>query len=71
MTVDEALNLARNLKYGPLPKPSDPLPDVNEAIELIRRERHECGFNWLTGEAAEKELCEWKGQLQDQGRTST
>ena len=47
MTLEDALNLARNLKYGPLPRPDDPCPDVNEAIELIHQERRGCGFNWL------------------------
>ena len=56
MTVQDALSLARNLKYGPLPKASDPFPTVDEAIELIHAERGECGFNWLTGEAAEQVL---------------
>ena len=56
MTVNEALAIARNLKYGPLPKPDDPLPSVAEAIGLIHAERHTCGFNWLTGEAAEQVL---------------
>ena len=56
MTVKEALRLARNLKYGPLPRPGDPVPTVDEAIALIRQERRECGFNWLTGEAAEQAL---------------
>jgi hypothetical protein len=58
MTVERALNLARDLKYGPLPKPNDPTPSVDEAIEIIREERRTCGFNWITGEAAEKVLCE-------------
>ena len=56
MAVDEALSLARNLEYGPLPKPEDPVPGVDEAIDLIHQERLECGFNWLTGEAAEAVL---------------
>ena len=56
MTVNEALAIARNLKYGPLPKPDDPMPRVAEAIELIHEERQTCGFNWLTGEAAEQVL---------------
>ena len=56
MNITDALNLARNLKYGPLPKPDDPLPTVEEAIQLIQRERRDCGFNWLTGEAAEQAL---------------
>ena len=58
MTVEKALNLARDLMYGPLPKPNDPTPSVDEAIEIIREERRTCGFNWLTGEAALNVLCE-------------
>ena len=49
MTVNDALSMARNLRYGPLPKPDDPAPTVEEAIELIHEERRTCGFNWLTG----------------------
>lgn len=60
MNTTEALNLARNLKFGPLPAPNDPLPSLDEAIELIREERRTCGFNWLTGEAAEQALQEEK-----------
>jgi len=56
MNTNEALSLARNLKYGPLPKPDDPLPTVEEALQLIQQERRDCGFNWLTGEAAEQAL---------------
>ena len=58
MTVEKALNLARNLKDGPLPKPDDPVPSVEEAVSIINEERRTCGFNWLTGEAAEKVLRE-------------
>ena len=53
MTVDEALSIARNLRYGPLPKPDDPTPRLCEAVSLIHEERRKCGFNWLTGEKAE------------------
>ena len=58
MTVVKALELARNLKYGPLPKPDDPTPTVKEAVSIISEERRSCGFNWLTGEAAETVLRE-------------
>jgi hypothetical protein len=58
MTVEKALSLARDLMYGPLPNPNDPTPSVEEAIGIIREERRTCGFNWITGEAAEKVLCE-------------
>lgn len=56
MTANEALKLARDLKFGPMTKPDDPMPDTDEAIELIREARKGCGFNWLTGEAAEAVL---------------
>jgi hypothetical protein len=52
--IESALKLARSLKYGPLPQPEDPFPDLEEALELIREERRTCDFNWLTGAAAEK-----------------
>ena len=52
MTTEKALAIARNLKYGPLPNPSDPTPDLEEAWELINRERHTCGHTWITGDAA-------------------
>ena len=58
MTVEKALSLARDLMYGPLPKTSDPTPSVKDAIEIIHDRRHTCGFNWLTGEAAENVLRE-------------
>jgi len=58
MTVEKALSLARDLKYGPLPQPSDPTPSVREAIEIIHEARRTCGHTWLTGEAAENILHE-------------
>lgn len=58
MTLEDALALARNLKHGPLPKPGDPMPSVREAVRLVSEERRTCGFNWLTGEAAEEALRE-------------
>jgi len=56
MTVEEALNLARDLKYGPLPKLADPMPTIEEAIEIIHEARRTCGHTWLTGVAAEEVL---------------
>ncbi|MEI6809740.1 MAG: hypothetical protein WCN95_13545 [bacterium] len=53
-TLESALQLARCLKYGPLPKPDDPIPGLKEALALIREERRTCGFNWLTGAVAEE-----------------
>jgi hypothetical protein len=58
MTVEKALSLARDLMYGPLPRPGDPTPSITEAIGIIHERREHCGFNWITGEAAEKVLCE-------------
>ncbi len=60
MTVEKALELARVMKYGPLPKPDDPVPTAVEAIGIISEARGACGFNWLTGEAAENVLREAK-----------
>jgi hypothetical protein len=53
VTVQDALSIARSLKYGPIPKPDAPMPSVEEAIVIIREERRTCGFNWITGETAE------------------
>ena len=39
MKTTKALRLARDLKFGPLPIPGDPLPSMDEAIELIRETR--------------------------------
>ncbi len=51
-TLQQALNLARNLKHGPLPNPDDPMPSPEEALSMIEEERRTCGFNWITGETA-------------------
>jgi len=51
-TLDDALKLARSLKYGPLLSASDPVPEIPEAIELIRHELRRCCFNWITGQVA-------------------
>lgn len=70
MTVNEALPIARSLTFGPLPKAEDPMPSMEEAIALIHEERRTCGFNWLTGEAAEQVLREASDdmhRLQEEG----
>jgi len=51
-TLADAISLARNIKYGPLPKKTDPKPTIDEAIGIITQERKTCGFNWLTGTKA-------------------
>ena len=56
MTLDAALSIARNLKYGPLPDTHDPVPTVAEAIDIIHEERGSCRFNWITGAEAERVL---------------
>ncbi len=61
MTVERAMSLARDLKYGPLPKPDDPMPTIQEAIEVIHEARRTCGHTWLTGEAAIEILREHQG----------
>lgn len=32
--------------------PSDPTPEIPEAIEIIGRSLRTCGFNWITGRVA-------------------
>ena len=61
-TLDDALKLARSLKYGPLPLDSNPLPEIPEAIELIRMELRTCGFNWITGRVALEVLWHANGE---------
>lgn len=51
-TLDDALALARSLKYGPFLKDSDPAPAIPEAIGIIRNSVKACGFNWITGRVA-------------------
>jgi hypothetical protein len=51
-TTEDALSLARDCKYGPLPKPSDPTPTVDEAIEIIRNHPTMSACNWITGQVA-------------------
>ena len=63
MTVEKALSLARSLMYGPLPKPDDPTPTVEEAIEIIHEARRTCGHTWITAELAEDVLREHQEQV--------
>ena len=51
-TTEDALSLARDCKYGPLPKPTDPTPTVDEAIEIIRNDPTMKACNWITGQVA-------------------
>ena len=44
--------LARDCKFGPLPRPTDPTPTVDEAIEIIRNDPTMKSCNWITGQAA-------------------
>lgn len=55
MTKEEELSLARDIMYGPTPKPEDSMPTVEAAIEEISHRRH-CWFNWTTGIEALKAL---------------
>jgi hypothetical protein len=52
ISTQKALDLARNCKYGPLPKPTDPVPSVKEAIDIINDYPTMRTCNWLTGQAA-------------------
>ena len=51
-TTEQALALARQCKYGPLPKKNDPTPTVDEAMEIIRGDPTMRSCNWLTGQVA-------------------
>ena len=51
-TLDDALALARSIKYGPLMMPSDPTPEIPEAIEIIKKALRASTFNWITGRVA-------------------
>jgi hypothetical protein len=62
VTTESALSIARILKYGPCPKPYDPTPTVDDAIELIHQERKTCGFNWITGTVSEEVLRLTRGE---------
>ncbi len=57
-TVEDALALARDLMYGPLPDPGDPTPTIEEALDIIQEARRTCGHTWLTGDAAVRALVE-------------
>lgn len=56
VTTDTALQIARSLKFGPLPRPEDPTPPIDEAITLIHEARGRIGFNWITGRVSEEVL---------------
>jgi hypothetical protein len=60
-TTEQALELARQCKYGPLPKPRDPTPTVDEAIEIIRSHPTMKACNWITGKVAIEVLRLTKG----------
>jgi hypothetical protein len=51
-TLQQALTLARSLKFGPLPQPTDPAVDAEEALAWLWNAVTTCGFNWLTGACA-------------------
>jgi hypothetical protein len=51
-TLEAARALARALKFGPLPQPTDPSVDPEEALAWLWDAVTTCGFNWLTGASA-------------------
>ena len=51
-TTEDALALARQCKFGPLPKKKDPTPTVDEAIAIIEHAPAMRAHNWLTGKIA-------------------
>jgi len=64
-TTEEALSLARDCKYGPLPKPDDPTPTIDDAIEIIRNHPSWKAFNWITGYTAVQVLRASRGEKVD------
>ena len=61
-TTEDALSLARDCKYGPLPTNSDPTPTVDEAIEIIKDDPSWKAFNWITGQTAVPVLRATRGE---------
>lgn len=51
-TLDDALALARSIKYGPFVKPDDPVPEIPEAIGIVGKALKASTFNWITGQVA-------------------
>ena len=51
-TAKQALELARQCKYGPLPKPTDLTLTLDEAIKIIRNDPTMRACNWITGRDA-------------------
>ena len=48
MTIDEAIDISWGAdRYRGVPRPT-----VEEALERIEHQLANCGFNWLTGQAA-------------------
>lgn len=54
MTLDEAINIARGIDKCR----AEPRPTVQEALEQIEEQLATCGFNWLTGQEAQRVLQE-------------
>ncbi|MEI7560604.1 MAG: hypothetical protein WCJ63_08425 [Actinomycetes bacterium] len=51
-TTEQALELARQCKFGPLPRDTNPTPTMDEAIEIIRNHPTMKACNWITGQVA-------------------
>ena len=64
-TTEQALELARSCKFGPLPKDADPTPSVDEAIEIIRNDPTMRDCNWITGQTAVQVLRATRGEKVD------
>ena len=51
VTLDSSLNLSRQLSpksHTPV-HPTDPIPTIEEALNIIQSAQKRMGFNWLTG----------------------
>ena len=51
-TTEDALELARQCRYGPTPREDDPMPTVNQAIKIIRADPRRKAGNWIDGRVA-------------------
>lgn len=61
-SVEQALALARQCKFGPLPKDADPTPSIDEAIEIIKGDPTMRACNWITGQTAIEVLMATRGE---------
>lgn len=71
MKLQDAMDIATNLKYGPMGNVNKPSPTYEEAYALIEAEWKDCWFNWITGQEALKligqALSQKRGNMSNKG----